>query len=62
MEILALVGRKRLEYLRAFLRFCVEAGWVERNPTTALKLTKVAHKPTLLWLLRTPLARLASRV
>ena len=34
---------KRLEYLRAFLRFCVEAGWIERNPAAALKPTKVPH-------------------
>jgi site-specific recombinase XerD len=37
---------KRLEYLRAFLRFCVEAGSIGRNPTAALKPTKVRHKPT----------------
>ena len=38
---------KRLEYLRAFLRFCVEAGWIERNPAAALKPSKVPHRPTL---------------
>ena len=42
-----LSAAKRLEYLRAFLRFCVEAGWVERNPAASLKPTKVAHRPTL---------------
>ena len=42
-----LSAAKRLEYLRAFLRFCVEAGWIERNPASALKPTKVPHKPTL---------------
>jgi integrase len=42
-----LSAAKRLEYLRAFLRFCVEAGWIERNPAAALKPTKVPHKPTL---------------
>jgi site-specific recombinase XerD len=42
-----LSAAKRLEYLRAFLRFCVEAGWVERNPAAALKPTKVPHRPTL---------------
>ncbi len=42
-----LSAAKRLEYLRAFLRFCLEAGWIERNPAAALKPTKVPHKPTL---------------
>jgi integrase/recombinase XerD len=42
-----LSAAKRLEYLRAFCRFCVEAGWMERNPAAALKPTKVSHRPTL---------------
>lgn len=42
-----LSAAKRLEYLRAFLRFCVDAGWIERNPAAALKPTKVPHTPTL---------------
>lgn len=42
-----LSAAKRLEYLRGFFRFCVEAGWLERNPAVALKPTKVPHRPTL---------------
>jgi site-specific recombinase XerD len=42
-----LSAAKRLEYLRAFLLFCVEAGWIERNPAAGLKPTKVPHRPTL---------------
>jgi integrase len=42
-----LSAAKRLEYLRAFLRFCVEAAWIERNPAAALKPSKVPHTPTL---------------
>ena len=42
-----LSAAKRLEYLRAFCRFCVDSGWMERNPASALKATKVAHRPTL---------------
>jgi integrase/recombinase XerD len=42
-----LSAAKRLEYLRAFCRFCLEAGWIERNPAVALKPTKVSHRPTL---------------
>ncbi|MDP1571031.1 MAG: tyrosine-type recombinase/integrase [Vicinamibacterales bacterium] len=42
-----LSSAKRLEYLRAFLRSCVEAGWLEQNPAAALKATKVVHRPTL---------------
>jgi integrase/recombinase XerD len=38
---------KRLEYLRAFLRFCNESGWVESNPALTLKQTKVTHRPTM---------------
>lgn len=42
-----LSAAKRLEYLRAFCRFCVDSGWMERNPAAALKPTKVSHRPTL---------------
>ena len=42
-----LSAAKRLEYLRAFCRFCVDSGWMERNPASALKTTKVSHRPTL---------------
>jgi site-specific recombinase XerD len=42
-----LSAAKRLEYLRAFFRLCVDAGWLERNPAAALKPSKVPHRPTL---------------
>jgi site-specific recombinase XerD len=42
-----LSAAKRLEYLRAFCRFCMDSGWLERNPASALKPTKVSHRPTL---------------
>jgi integrase len=42
-----LSAAKRLEYLRAFCRFCLDSGWMERNPASALKATKVSHRPTL---------------
>lgn len=38
---------KRLEYLRAFLRFCNESEWIESNPAQTLKQTKVTYRPTL---------------
>ena len=38
---------KRLEYLRAFLRFCNESGWIESNAAQTLKQTKVTHRPTM---------------
>ncbi|HKW02308.1 MAG TPA: tyrosine-type recombinase/integrase [Vicinamibacterales bacterium] len=38
---------KRLEYLRGFLRFCLESGWIDSNPATALKAPKVTQRPTL---------------
>jgi len=42
-----LSARKRLEYLRSFLRFCHDAGWVDRNPAMAVKASKVEQNPTL---------------
>lgn len=43
----ALSATKRLEYLRGFLRFCHDSGWIDSNPAMLLKAPKVAHKPTL---------------
>ena len=42
-----LSARKRLEYLRSFLRFCQDSGWVDRNPALAVKGSKVEPNPTL---------------
>jgi hypothetical protein len=33
----ALSTVKRLEYLRSFLRFCQDSGWIESNPAMVLK-------------------------
>jgi hypothetical protein len=30
------------EYLRAFLRICYEAAWIDANPALALRPTKVS--------------------
>lgn len=35
---------KNLERLRGFLRFCQEAGWIEKNPAKALKPPKLPDK------------------
>jgi len=43
----ALSAVKRLEYLRGFLRFCKDSGWVDANPAMALKPPKVTHRPTM---------------
>jgi site-specific recombinase XerD len=43
----ALSATKRLEYLRAFLRFCHDSGWIDSNPAMILKAPKVTHTPTL---------------
>jgi integrase/recombinase XerD len=43
----ALSAVKRLEYLRSFLRFCQDSGWIESNPAMVLKPPKVTHRPTL---------------
>jgi integrase len=33
-------AQKKLEATRAFFRFCVDAGWIQRNPATVLKAGK----------------------
>ncbi len=38
---------KKLERLRAFLRFTEKRKWIEHNPATDLKAPKVANKPTM---------------
>jgi site-specific recombinase XerD len=43
----ALSAVKRLEYLRSFLRFCQDSGWIESNPAMVLKPPKVSQRPTL---------------
>jgi len=36
-----LTSLKRLDYVRAFFRFCVENGWVSKNVATKLQAPKV---------------------
>jgi integrase/recombinase XerD len=43
----ALSAVKRLEYLRGFLRFCQDSGWIDTNPAMVLKAPKVTARPTL---------------
>jgi len=38
---------KKLERLRAFLRFTEKRKWIEHNPATELKAPKVTNKPTM---------------
>jgi integrase/recombinase XerD len=42
-----LTATKRLEYLRAVLRFCQESGWITENPARKIKPPKVEQTPTL---------------
>lgn len=42
-----LYAAKNLERLRAFLRFCQQAGWIKQNPATSVKPPKVTQCPTL---------------
>jgi site-specific recombinase XerD len=42
----ALSAVKRLEYLRSFLRFCQDSGWIDSNPAMVLKPPKVSQRPT----------------
>ena len=43
----ALTTGKRLELVRAFFSFCVDSGWIEKNPAKGVKLPKVKQIPTL---------------
>ncbi len=38
---------KKLERLRGFFRFCVESGWIEKNPFSCLKSPLVKQTPTM---------------
>lgn len=38
---------KNLEKLKAFFRFCVDAGWLKTNPATPVKAPKFVQAPTL---------------
>jgi integrase len=39
--------QKRLEMLRSFFRFCVDSGWIDRNPAKVVRLPVVEFEPTL---------------
>jgi len=40
-------ARKRLEYVRAFFRFCQDSGWITANPMAMVKPPKADLSPTL---------------
>ncbi|MEE8177497.1 MAG: phage integrase SAM-like domain-containing protein, partial [Acidobacteriota bacterium] len=42
-----LTALKKLEYLRAFLRFAQENEWIQANPARKIKNPKVTHRPTM---------------
>src|SRR6267142_169117 len=42
-----IAARKKLEALRAFLRFCWESDWIPSNPASKLKPPKVTDPPTM---------------
>jgi integrase len=42
-----LYATKNLERMRAFFRFCLQAGWIKENPAQAVKAPKVTQTPTL---------------
>lgn len=41
-----IAARKKLEALRAFMRFCWECGWIPNNPASKLKAPKTTDPPT----------------
>jgi integrase len=42
-----LYASKNLERVRAFFRFCQQAGWIKHNPALSVKPPKVTQNPTL---------------
>jgi hypothetical protein len=42
-----LYATKNLERMRAFFRFCHQAGWIKQNPALSVKPPKVTRSPTL---------------
>ncbi len=42
-----LASLKKLEYLRAFFRFCFESGWMSENPVKKIKSPKIIDRPTM---------------
>ena len=43
----AVTATKKLERLRGFFRFCVESGWIEKNPFQAVKSPVLKQTPTM---------------
>jgi integrase len=48
-DLAPITTQKRLEMLRSMFRFCVDSGWIDRNPAKGVRLPVVKHKPTLLF-------------
>lgn len=46
-DIAPVTMQKRLEMLRSFFRFCVDSGWMDRNPAKVVRLPVVTFEPTL---------------
>jgi integrase len=40
-------ARTKIGLLRAFFHFCVDRGWIEKNPALLLKHPRAVHKPAL---------------
>jgi integrase len=43
----AVTSGKKLERLRSFFGFCMDSGWIEKNPAKAIKPPQVEENPTL---------------
>lgn len=42
-DLAPLTTRNTIERMRGFFRFCIERGWIEKNPATSLKLPKITE-------------------
>jgi|SRR5579859_5432084 len=46
-KLAPITKQKRLEMLRYFFNFCVDSGWIDRNPAKAIKFPVVKQRPTM---------------
>jgi len=45
-KLAGITAEKKIGRLRAFFKFCVERGWIEKNPAMLLKPPRYVQKPT----------------
>jgi len=46
-KLAPITTQKRMEMVRKFFKFCVDSGWMEKNPAKGVETPTVIHDPTL---------------